>query len=161
MDDKQKELKAKTVYASLCAALDNRKWNYDKNDEDLSVEFTVSGEDIPMHYYMFVDTRLQLVRVLSPMPFVFSEPKRLDGALAVCIANFGLGDGGFDYDIKNGIISYRQNASFVGDSAVNEELFNYLVECPCAMVDFFNDKFLALDKGLIDINKFASLREKN
>lgn len=158
MNEEEKKNKAALLYRQLCKNLDDRNWTYEKNEEDMGVIFTVTGEDLPMHYMINVDAERQLIRVISPMPFTFSEDKRMDGALAICIANYGMADGGFDYDVKEGLVTFRLAVCFAGDTVVGDELFNYIVNLPCAMVDFFNDKFMALNKGLIDINKFDELR---
>ena len=158
MNEEEKKNKAALLYRQLCKNLDDRNWTYEKNEEDMDVIFTVTGEDLPMHYMINVDAERQLIRVISPMPFTFSEDKRMDGALAICIANYGMADGGFDYDVKEGLVTFRLAVCFAGDTVMGDELFNYIVNCPCAMVDFFNDKFMALNKGLIDINKFDELR---
>ena len=144
---------AKTVYADLCAALEKRNWNYQKHEGDLVITFGVSGDDIPMEFVLAVDPELQLLRVFSRLPFTVPEDKRMDLAIATCVASNGIIDGSFDYDIAKGTIVFRLTASFRG-SKIGDALFEYLIGCSSVAVDEFNDKFLALCKGLIDINDF-------
>ena len=68
-----------------------------------------------------------------------------------------MADGSFDYDLSNGAIVFRMTASF-RDSVIGEGLFQYLISCSCAMVDKFNDQFLAIDKGLLSIGDFIANR---
>ena len=52
-----------------------------------------------------------------------------------------------------GAIVFRMTASF-REGTIGEGLFQYLISCACAMVDKFNDQFLALNKGLMSITDF-------
>ncbi|MBO5231501.1 MAG: hypothetical protein J6B88_02655 [Clostridia bacterium] len=151
-DEKKIEL-AKQVYSTLCAAIEKRNWNFEKDEEKLVVFFGVSGEDIPMKFVLIVDAERQLVRLMSPLPFNMSEAKRLDGAIATCVATFGMADGNFDYDLATGEVMFRLTASF-RNSVVGEGLFQYMISLSCAVVDKYNDQFLAIDKGVLDINDF-------
>lgn len=148
---------AKTVYDDLCAALERRQWKFQKHDDDLVVTFSVAGEDIPMDFVLAVDAQRQLLRVFSKLPFAVPEDKRMDLAIATCVASCGLADGSFDYDIATGNIVFRLTASF-RESKIGDGLFEYLIGCSSMTVDAFNDKFFALCKGLISINDFINAR---
>ena len=155
-DEKKIELAVK-VYNTLCNAIENRSWKYAKDDEKLIVNFGVSGDDIAMKFIIVVDVERQLIRLLSPMPYKMSEGKRVEGAIATCVASFGMVDGSFDYDLSDGSIIFRMTASF-RESLIGEELFGYMIDCSCAMVDLFNDQFLAIDKGMMSISDFIAKR---
>lgn len=153
MADEKNTTFAKTVFTTLCDAMENRGWKYEKDEQDLTVHFIVSGEDIPMQFILVIDAERQLIRLMSPLPFKMSEDKRIEGAIATCAASFGLADGSFDYDLSEGRIIFRMTASF-RESLIGEELFHYMIECSCVTVDEYNDKFLAVDKGLLSISDF-------
>lgn len=157
MDDQNEMALAQTVYADLCAMLDKRGWSYKKYEEDLVITFGVAGEDIPMDFIIGVDTERQLIRVLSKLPFTVPEDKRMELAIAACVASYGLPDGSFDYDIAKGTIVFRLTASF-RESKIGDGLFEYLIGCAGVVVDEFNDRFFALCKGIISINEFIDLR---
>ena len=148
---------AKTVYQDLCATLDRRNWTYKRHDDDLVVTFGVSGEDLPMDFVLAVDADRQLLRVFSRMPFTAPEDKRMEMAIATCVATYGLADGSFDFNIKDGSITFRMTASF-RESKIGEGLFQYLIDCSCAMVDVFNDKFLGICKGFLSLQDFIKSR---
>ena len=152
MADKMKQ--AQLVYQTVCAALDARKWKYGKDEAKLLVHFGVSGDDIPMQFIIVVDADRQLIRVMSPMSFKMGEDKRVEGAVATCAATYGMADGGFDYDLSDGSITFRMTASF-RESVIGEGLIQYLISCSCAMVDKYNDRFLALSKGMLSISDFV------
>ena len=155
MADENAIVCAKNIYSDLCATLDKRNWHYQKHDNDLVITFGITGEDIPMEFVLAVDVDRQLLRVFSKLPFSVPEDKRMELAIASCVASNGLADGCFNYDIVKGTIVFRLTASF-RESKLGENLFNYLIDCSCITVDRYNDKFLALCKGLISINDFIS-----
>ena len=157
MAEENKTALARSVFEDLCAALDRRDWHYQKHEDELTVTFGVSGEDIPMDFVLIVDAKRQLLRVLSRLPFAVPEDKRMDLAIAASVATYRLIDGSFDYDIAEGTIYFRMTASFE-DSRIGEGLFAYLIDCSSTVVDEYNDKFLALAKGLIDINDFIGVK---
>lgn len=155
MSDEMKIYRAKQVYETLCQALDARGWNYAREEEDWVVHFGVNGDDVPMKFILVIDVGAQLIRLLSPLPFKMSESKRMEGAIAACAASHGMVDGSFDYDVRDGQIVFRMNASF-HDSQIGEGLFQYMISCSCAMVDQYNEQFLALDKGMTSIGDFVA-----
>jgi hypothetical protein len=108
---------------------------------DFTIKFTVCGKDIPMEVVISVDPFRQLIRILSPMPYGIAEKHSYECALAICNANFGLADGCFEYNARNGIVDYRTEVSYV-ESDVNEEMLGYMIESSCEIIDKYNDKFL-------------------
>ena len=145
--------RAKKAYATLCEALDARNWKYEKVDDELLVHFSVNGDDLPIQYIIFVDVDRQLIRLLSHMSFDMSEDKRIDGAIATCHATYGLRDGSFDYDLSDGKIVYRMTSAFL-DNEIPVSAIQYLIDFAGAVVDKYNDKFFALNKGFLTIEKF-------
>lgn len=150
MADEKNIKNAEIVYNTLCGMLDDRHWKYDKIAEKSAVHFIVGGDDIPMEFIVYIDAEKQLVRMLSQMPFAFSEAKRVEGAIATCQATYRIADGSFDYDFNTGKILFRITSSFRG-SLISKELLAYMVDCSCYTVDEFNDKFLMIDRGMLDV----------
>ncbi len=147
--------RAKKVYEDLCAAFDKRSWHYQSYDDDLVVTCGFSGDDIPMSLLLIIDPERQLLRVLSKLPFIVPEDKRMDLAVAACVATCGLADGSFDFNITEGTIEFRLTASFK-ESLIGDGLFEYLIDCSVSTIDMYNDKFLALCKGLMSLDAFIS-----
>lgn len=149
----EKKCQAKKVFEVLCSAIEGRSWTYEKKEDTYTVIFHVSGEDIPMPFGIQIDPESALIRLTSPLPFSMPEGKRVEGAIAVSAVNYGLADGNFDYDLANGSIVFRMTTSY-RDSVIGEKLFQYMISNACQTVDAYNDKFLMLAKGLIEINAF-------
>lgn len=145
--------KAVEVFAELCAAIEARNWKYEKEQETLTVRFGVTGEDMLMKFIIKVDEQRQLIRVLSPLTSVFPEEKRLEGAVAACAMTYPLADGVFDYDIRTGVMWFRQSASF-RESKIGNGLLQYMISYTCAAVDMYNDRIDALVKGKLSLRDF-------
>lgn len=154
-DEKDMQL-ARKVYEELCAALTERDWKFRRFDEDLTVSMGVRGDDLPIDMVFMVKPEVQVVSLLSPMSFKMSEDKRLDGAVAVAVANYGMINGTFDYDITDGEIRFRMVQSY-RESSLGGEVFNYMLLVSANTIDKYNDRFMMLSKGMIDLQKFIEL----
>ncbi|MBO7304590.1 MAG: YbjN domain-containing protein [Clostridia bacterium] len=146
--------KARQVYYSLVNMLNTRNWKFERFDNDLTIRSGIKGEDLPIEFIMLVKPENQVIQFLSKLPFNAPEDKRVELAIAVCIANDGLVDGSFDYDISDGDIRYRLTSSY-RDSTLGDDLFEYMIMCAASTVDNYNDKFFALAKDLITLDDFA------
>ena len=135
--------------------LDNRGWHYMPDDNELTIAFGVSGDDLPMGFVIVCDAERQLIRLMSMLPFKMGEDKRVEGAITTSYANYRIADGSFDYNIFDGTIIFRLTASF-RESTVGEELFKYLVDVSTFTVDKFNDQFKDLDSGKITVAEFLA-----
>lgn len=144
---------AKQVYDTLCEAIENRGWKFERKDQELYVYFEVSGDDIPLSFILAVESERQLIRVISPLPFKMSEEKRTEGAIAVCAASYALLDGNFNYKLSDGKIVFEMTSSF-RESLIGEGVFQYMISYACVVVDKYNDLFLALNKGVLSIDDF-------
>ena len=148
--------KAVEVYDTLCSMLDNIGWKYDKVEEKLMVKSGVKGDDLPIDFLVVVKPRNQVVQFISSMPFNMPEDKRVEGALAICTANYGLVDGSFDYDLSDGQIVFRLTSSY-RDSLLSEALFEYMIMVSASTIDKYNDRFFMLAKGMITLEQFIEM----
>ena len=145
--------KAKEVYRTLIRTLDGVDWKYEKNDEKLLIRSGVKSDDFPVEFIVLVKPKNEVVQFLSKLPFNFPEDKRVEGAIAVCAANYGLVDGSFDYDIRDGEIVFRLTSSY-RQSLLGEELFKYMIVVASSTVDKYNDKFFMISKGMMTAVQF-------
>lgn len=105
---------AERIYNQLCAVLDSYDWKYVSNEQEKTVSFVMTGEDVPMNFTACVDAERQLIRLLSPLPFKFAENKRLEGAVVTSAANFAIADGCFQYDVTDGETIFVITTSYRG-----------------------------------------------
>lgn len=153
MADEKSLMKARQIFDFVCGMLDEDDWNYTKDEEQLAIETGARGEDLPIEFIIRVDAERNMILLLSQLPVTVKEDKCLDMSVAVSIANYGLVDGSFDYNIVSGKIYFRMTNSFI-DSTVSKDLIMYLILCSCKTIDDYNDKFLMLSNGTISLEKF-------
>lgn len=147
---------AKATFETLCRSLDRNEWKYQRDDEKLRLMCGVRGDDLPMEMNFTVDPERMLIVMISPLPYVIPEDKRLDVAVAVSMVNNVLAHGCFDFDLGSGHIFYRMTNCFI-ESQIGEDLFTYLLAAGCNMVDEYNDKFLMLAKGMLSMEQFLGM----
>lgn len=154
MQDEKIIKAAKTVYAGICAMLDDHNWKYDKHENDWIIQTGGRGDDLFIDIKFRVDVERQLVILHSHMPFSVPESMRKEMAVAVARANHGMVDGCFDYGYETGKIVFRLTTSF-RSSLLAKEVYNYIMSVSCSTIDDYNDKFLTV------INKRMSIAEIN
>ena len=144
--DEKKLKRAQTVFKNLCERLDEIKWNFERNEEDLQIECTAQGDDLPISLRIAVDEEREIITLLSQLPYTTPEKRRAMMAVAVSKANNGMIDGNFDFDLMSGNIVFRLTSSY-RESLIDKEVFTYLLSCACYTVDEYNDKFLFVAKN--------------
>lgn len=153
MSDKIKMERANEVYNTLTTMLDARDWNYKKDEEKLLIKSGIKGDDLPVEFFIVVKPNNEVVQFISVLPFNMPEDKRVDGAIAVSIANYGLIEGSFDYDIMDGEISFRLTTSYRGGSTISDDLLESMIYIASSTVDQYNDKFFMIAKGMMTIEQ--------
>ena len=149
------DAKAKRVYATIIASMDAQNLKYTRDDENLRVNLTFSTDDLDVSLRFFVDENRQLVRLLSFLPGSFPEDKRVEGAVATCIANHGMVDGSFDYDFSDGEIVFKLVNSY-RDSDISTEVVAYMLRVALGMVDQYNDRFRDVADGSMSLGEFLA-----
>jgi len=144
---------ARKVYNLFKIHLDNRNFKYEPHDDDMVITLTVTGEDLPQPTLIRVIEDRQLVQILSPIPSKIPEDKRVDAAIAVSVANYGMINGAFDYDFSDGEIRFRVAAGFRGAELTDPDI-EYLLGITFHTTDRYNEKFFMLGKGLMTLEQF-------
>ena len=155
MEDERKQKLAQNVYSNICSMFEDMNFNHERDDEKLVIRSTVHGDDIPMDMVIIVNPDAQSVSFFSPMPFKVPDDKISEMAIAIAIANNGLRNGSFDFDISDGKIIFRMTACYI-DSIFGKELYRMMLIVSSNTIDRYNDKFLMLSKGMISLEQFAA-----
>lgn len=150
----EKKAEAKIVFDSLVKHLHNIKLNFAQEEQEdrYMVKFNMSGDDIPMRFFIYVNPDRQLITLHSPQPVTFSADKIDLACKAICAINYRLTDGDFQIDIRDGEVLFNMSNSYAG-SLVSTEVFNYMLGMSINIVDEFNDKLLMLSKGMLTIDQ--------
>lgn len=126
-------------YETLCAVLSRNDIDYERNDDNLCVKCSVSGEDIQLNFAFAINPSKMLITLYSPVPVKVKKEKFADMALAVCIINNGLTDGCFCFDPNDGTVFLKMTSSFC-DTNVSEELFEYMLSVAADIMDDYFPK---------------------
>ena len=146
--------RAKAVFKDFCAALDEIKWHYEKNEGELVIDSGAQGDDLPMKFKVRILEEKEVISFSSWMPFVVSEDKRVDLALAICAANYGLCQGSFDMDLSDGSIMFRLTNCYTDCEGLSRELYREMIGIAVHTIDEYNDKFFAISKGMMTVQEF-------
>lgn len=143
----------KAVFKSLVAYLRKIKLNFeDKELEDrFMVKFNMSGDDIPMRFFIYVNPSAELITLHSPQPIKFSKDKLDLACRAICAINYRLTDGDFQIDQRDGEVLFNMSTCYA-DSQISDKVFERMLGLSINIVDEFNDKLLMLEKGLLSID---------
>ncbi len=153
---------AQKNFSILIAMLEQKqlKYSIEENRQDFShvcIRFT--GKDLPMTLHLLVRADRQLVSLFSPMPFLIDEEHRNEAAVAVTVANHGLTNGSFDLNMQDGSIRFRLTTAFM-ETTLSPALFEYLLYVSADTIDRYNDRFMMLNNGEMDLQTFISAEHK-
>lgn len=154
-----KKQDAKRTYTTLCTTLDNMKWKYQPDHENMVINTSAVGDDLSIKLRFVVSADRSVMYVKSPMPYNIPENARDIIGTAVNIANYSMLNGCFEYDRKEGYLAFKMVVPFE-NCVISEEVCHYMVVLTCRMVDKFNDKFLAVAKGNMRMEDFEAFANK-
>lgn len=155
--EKQKKA-AKTVYDTLIRYLDKESLKYeviDMDNEDYMVKLGIRGDDLPMEFFIVVNTERGIIMLKSPEFTTFSEDKIDVAAKAICAINYELADGSYAINLETGSVMWTITSCFRG-SLIGEDVIEYLIGMSAAVVDNYNEKFMMLDLGILSFEEFKA-----
>lgn len=158
MADKTEE--ARTVFNELVKFFNEREYKCSIDEEGLSICTTFGTEDIPADIILVVRPEREVVMLLSFLPFTLPPERIEDGCRATCFANIIEKRGCFIINIEDGTIMYRSTNSYAG-SLMSAEMLEEMLHLSLRAIDYFNDRFLLLQKGLIEPKEIFEKPEKD
>ena len=141
------------VYEKFKAHLEDHKFRFNARDDELVITLTVNGDDLPQPTAIRILADRNVVQVLSQNPSHIPEDKRVDAAVAVSVANYGMINGAFDLDMNDGEIRFRVAQSYEG-MEITEEFLKYILGITFFTTDKYNDRFFMLGKGMMTLEQF-------
>lgn len=135
--EEKKQKQARIVFNTFCSMLDKDDWKFRKDDDEMHIECNVTGWDLPFQIQIDIDADRELIRLRSQLPNI-PRGKRTEAALAICVINYRLINGCFEYDYTDGETLFRMANSYAG-SIVGEEMCHYIIMCACSTIDQYND----------------------
>lgn len=153
----EKLQKAAELYRMMADVFEEAELVFQREDENLLIRLTMHGEDIPVSLIFKIDAEREVIRAFSPLPFDMNEDKRLEGAVITCEATNRLSVGCFEYDLSDGSILFRMTTPYHG-STITKEHFLLLLAIMTATMDKYNDRFLAVNKGVMSLEDFLNTK---
>ena len=138
--------------------MDEMGLKYNKNDEEMWVGLTGTGQDLPIQMAFRIYGERCLLVLLSKLPFTIPEDKRLDMVIAVSAINNRMAFGSFDFTVDRDSVIYRLSNCFT-DCTPGSELFKWSIICAFRTVDEYNDKLQALVEGKQSVEQFLASLE--
>lgn len=158
MLDADQKKQAETMFETLRKMLTERNVIFGKGGNKFEVVCRAVGDDLPMTVHINVDAKRMIISLLSKMPFVVKKSRRNEMAVAVCRANCGMPDGGFDFDVSDGDIFFRMTCSY-RQSLISKELFEYMLFASFNTIDRYNDVFLRVATTNMTIDEIVKAVE--
>lgn len=127
--------------------------HFQENEDNMRLECTITAEDLPQPTIIRIMEKQDLVQIISPLPFIVPEDKRLDMAVAVSVANDHILNGSFDLNFSHGGMCFRVSQSYV-DMELSKEFARYFFSIAVMATDQYNDLFFMLSKGMMSLEQF-------
>ncbi len=154
MADENKMKQARMAYDTFCDMLDNEKWTYKRDDENLSLDMSVKGDDLSFKLDVKVDSERSVLSILSYFDTtVKSEDAKVNMGVAISAVNNSMVNGVFDYNFVSGKILFRLVNSYM-DSIISKEVYKYMLYVTCSTIDQYNDKLVLLASGSLSLEEF-------
>ena len=150
---------AERVYNTLVEHLNKAGLKYTEmtaQGDDYMIRLEGRGEDLPITLFIVVDADRSLLMIKSPECTKFPADQIDVAAKAVCAINWSIANGSYALDVESGSIMWTACNSFLG-SLMGEEAIRYLLGISLTTLDRFNDKFMLLKMGAIDLDTFCKL----
>lgn len=145
---------AKSAYYTLIDALDNElHYRYDRDDGEMSVRFSVTGDDLKMPIRIHIDEKRSLVILYSQLPFEVPSSKLVTMARATGQANWNLADGSFDLNMDKGTIVFRATTSF-RSTDLSPKAVARMLGLAFNGIDKYNELFAAIANGSMSLSTF-------
>ena len=143
------------MYKRMCRALKESGFNHERDDARLRINAKVNGDN-PIKVMMQIDDMRKLVSYYTHLDFEVAPDDRHIFAQGVCALNLLLADGSFDFNPKTGKCLFRMTSAF-RDSAISDEVFNYVLFVANKIVCDYKDVLQLLASGKINLDNFLKL----
>lgn len=139
MADKNEMISANRVYGSLLNIVRKNKYDFDDDEEIMTVNFDVKREASFIPFTITIDAERQLIRLYSPLDVQIDENNRFEACVNICKCSCELDMGSFDYDLYSGSIEFRMATSFNG-SLISDNQIENMISYTCGVVKKYTDR---------------------
>ena len=160
MNDEQKKLMGKKTFETIKMVLAENEFKFNVDEEKLVIETGVTGEDLPMRMFIFVEPEAERVQIRIPMQFSCPKEKMVECAMLTCYASNRLALGQYNLDILNGDIAYVNIIYYAGSLIAPEQYFNMIIGSFKA-ADIYNDKYMMIINNMMSVGDVIGKLEES
>ena len=130
--------------------LDNDDWHYDFDAERTMIKTGINLKSKIKSSRILIDIKENsyIVYLISPINGDKENPAEIIKYLTM--ANYGLINGNFEFDVRDGEIRYKTFVNCEGLESLSEEVIRDSVYVGCAMMDRYGDGIASLAFGYSD-----------
>lgn len=139
MTDKNEMISANRVYGSLLNIVRKNKYDFDDDEEIMTVNFDVKREASFIPFTITIDAERQLIRLYSPLDVQIDENNRFEACVNICRCSCELDMGSFDYDLYSGSIEFSMATSFNG-SLISDKQIENMISYTCGVVKKYTNR---------------------
>ena len=152
--------RATAVVKAITDYMDEAKLKYEADREKNTVFITITGDDFPVTLMFSVSAEKARVETYSQLPFEIKKEKAVDVAMAIAAINARIAYGKFCLYFDKGLCTYENSEYLTGLEGFSSEYGKALVVPAYSIVEEYNDKLFAVNKGMMSVKDFlASLKK--
>ena len=159
MEDKAL-ISAQRVFQTVCKALDELGFRYEKDEENFTTKVLYTADDIPCNFALFLGKNWEFIEIVEFLPFTCEVGKFIDLAFAVSATNATLADGSFWLDITDGTSAFKLTSVYQ-DSLISTDLIKYMIEITLYTVDKYSEKLYNLTTNEITLQEYMDFLENS
>lgn len=148
--------RAKAVMGAITEFMDSAKLGYEYDEENNTAFVTITGDDFPVSLMFSANEKNGRVETYSRMPYEIKKEKAMDIAMAIAAINSRIAYGKFCLYIDKGICTYENSEYFTGLEGFSTDYGRALVAPAYSIVEEYNEKLYAVNKGLMTVKEFIS-----
>ncbi len=152
--------RAKAAFEAITGFMDEAKLKYDCEPDKLVAFVTITGDDFPVTLMFSVSAEKQRVETYSQMPFEIKQDKGVDVATALAAVNSRIAYGKFCLYFDKGLCTYENSEYITGLGGFTPEYGKSLVGPAYSIIEEYNDKLYAINKGLLTVKDFTASLKK-
>ncbi|MBQ9431859.1 MAG: hypothetical protein IJU44_09945 [Kiritimatiellae bacterium] len=154
-------MEKQAIIDAIRDCLDNNDWNYEYDAEHSVIHFGIRIRSKIKNVKIIIDVSDNSYVVYTYSP-INADPNDLSEILRyLAQANYGLRNGNFELDVKDGEIRYKVFVNCNNIETLPERVILDSVCIPCHMFDRYGDGFAALAMGFSDAKTEIEKAEKD
>lgn len=148
--------RVQAAYTAVTDFLDAARLSYEGDRENKRLFVTVTGDDFPVSLLVQADEHTMRIQTYSQMPYEIKKEKAVDIAMATAAINRRIAVGKFCLYFDRGLLTYENGEYLSGVGGFTADYGKALIAPAYAVIEQFNDRLYAINKGLLSVKEFLA-----